>query len=236
MVSLATITLGRTASAGEPPPANQPSLAELGSSAKTNRLSLSVTYRRSMNSQENDVIRSAPAPTRPDPLIARAQKIDPRTAVCFNGYYGEDFPLGDEGEIQRQVSRALVWSDGVDSVPDWAMREAWTQFENHWECLRVAACERHPNFKTEVATAREVGAGAQRNHKTLEATRAAQILFGDQWFYAREFDPAWAPFSSGADVSEALAAHFGFTAEEYERLRDADPNVNEDCKPTRGAG
>lgn len=70
--------------------------------------------------------------------------------------------------------------------------------------------------------------------RTLNATRAAQILFGHQWFYDSEFDPADAEFPSGADVCEALAEHFGFTDEDYRRLRDADPAVRGDCKPTRG--
>jgi hypothetical protein len=55
-----------------------------------------------MDNRENEVIRPPSAPTTPDPLITRAQQIDSRTAVCFNGYYGEDFPLDDDGEIQCQ--------------------------------------------------------------------------------------------------------------------------------------
>ena len=77
-------------------------------------------------------------------LVERAQTINPRTAVCFNGHYGEDFRLGDGGEMQRQVSRALVWSDGDDCIPDWAMREAWPELDQDWERLQVVAWERHP--------------------------------------------------------------------------------------------
>jgi hypothetical protein len=77
----------------------------------------------------------------PESLARRAQKIDPRTAVCFDGYYGEEFPLGD-GDWQRQVSRTVVWSDGYDSVPDWAMKDAWPEFSEEWEKLQVVAWER----------------------------------------------------------------------------------------------
>jgi hypothetical protein len=92
-----------------------------------------------MVNPENEVIRPAPVPTTSDHLIARAQEIDPRTAVCFDGYYGEDFPLGDEGELQRVVSAALVWSDGFDCVPDWAVRDAWPQFAEEWARLQTVA-------------------------------------------------------------------------------------------------
>jgi hypothetical protein len=47
---------------------------------------------------------------------------------------------------------------------------------------------------------------------TLTAEKAAVILFGTD-----EFEPD-DQFQSGADVCEALAAHFGFTAEDYERI------------------
>lgn len=78
---------------------------------------------------------------RHDPLLARAAAIDPRRAVCFHGNYGEDFDLGD-GCIQRVLSNALVWSDGVDAVPDSAMQEAWPELQSDWERLQAAAWER----------------------------------------------------------------------------------------------
>lgn len=76
-----------------------------------------------------------------DPLVVRAAKIDPKHAVCFNGHYGEDFGLGD-GCIQRVLANGLIWSDGEDAVPDWAMQEAWPELGQDWERLQAAAWER----------------------------------------------------------------------------------------------
>lgn len=97
-----------------------------------------------MDNRENDIIPPTPVTTDQDPLITRAQRIDPQAAVSFNGYYGEDFPLGDDGETQRVISRTLVWSNGNDCVPDWAMREAWPEFCEDWERMQTVAWERHP--------------------------------------------------------------------------------------------
>lgn len=80
------------------------------------------------------------------PLEVRGARIDPRTATCFRGYYGEDF--GD----QHQVSSGLVWAppDFSDAVPDWAMRDAWTQLADDWDELLMAAWERsHPRRETD---------------------------------------------------------------------------------------
>lgn len=51
---------------------------------------------------------------------------------------------------------------------------------------------------------------------SLSADDAVLILFGYQAEYS-DFDPSDPDtyFSSGADVCEALAAHFGFTDEDY---------------------
>lgn len=50
---------------------------------------------------------------------------------------------------------------------------------------------------------------------TLDAEKAACILFGSDVIDDPEFDPADAQFASGADVCEWLAAHFGFTQADY---------------------
>jgi hypothetical protein len=75
------------------------------------------------------------------PLEVRAAGIDPHTALCFNGYYGEDF--GDE----RVVTRALVWAspEFEDVVPDWAMRDAWPELAGDWDVFLASAWGRsHP--------------------------------------------------------------------------------------------
>lgn len=55
---------------------------------------------------------------------------------------------------------------------------------------------------------------------TLDAEQAAAILFG--WKLDEpDFDPTQDQFSSGADVCEALASYFGFTAEDYLRIAAA---------------
>jgi hypothetical protein len=59
---------------------------------------------------------------------------------------------------------------------------------------------------------------------TLNATTAAQILFGPQWF-DKDFDPEDASFASGADVCEWLAFHFGFSDDELRRLHARDRMV-----------
>jgi hypothetical protein len=61
--------------------------------------------------------------------------------MCFKGHCGEDFELED-GCIQRTLSSGLIWSDGADAVPDWAMQEAWREFKRDWERLQSAAWER----------------------------------------------------------------------------------------------
>ena len=88
-----------------------------------------------------------PPPAVTDPLEARAARIDPRTAICFNGYYAEDFGDGP------QCSRALVWvSDEFDTAPDWAMRDAWPELDPVWTGLLDAAWARcHPRATDEGA-------------------------------------------------------------------------------------
>ncbi len=84
------------------------------------------------------------------PLEVRAARIDPHTALCFNGYYGEDF--GD----QRVVTRALMWASPQldDAVPDWAMRDAWSELAGDWGVLLAAAWGRsHPTASPQGETA-----------------------------------------------------------------------------------
>lgn len=56
--------------------------------------------------------------------------------------------------------------------------------------------------------------------QSIDAMRAAQILFGPQ-FYEREFDPAGAQFAPGGDIGPWLASAFGFTEEDYRQLHAA---------------
>jgi hypothetical protein len=91
---------------------------------------------------ENSIERPASATIETsDPLVVCAAQIDSRQAVCFNAHYGEDFDVGD-GFVQRQVSSGLVWSNGEDAVPDWAMQEAWSELRADWDRLQAAAWER----------------------------------------------------------------------------------------------
>jgi hypothetical protein len=92
-----------------------------------------------------------------DPLVSRAAQIDPRQAVCFNGHYGENFELED-GSTQRVLSSGLIWSDGEDAVPDWAMQAAWRDLKPDWERLQAAGWERdRHNTRPTAATQRSGG-------------------------------------------------------------------------------
>lgn len=74
-------------------------------------------------------------------LEVRATRVDPRTAIAFNGYYGED------GGFERPLSKALVWATPAfdECVPDWALRSAWPQLAEEWDALLDQAWARcHP--------------------------------------------------------------------------------------------
>lgn len=94
---------------------------------------------RQANDRSTECLQDAlwPEPT----LHERARLIDPCTAGLCRAAWGEWIT-----PRERQVNLALCWypfSDQVDFVPDWAMREAWPEHASCWDALVEQAWEGH---------------------------------------------------------------------------------------------
>jgi hypothetical protein len=70
--------------------------------------------------------------------ILAARLIDPSTAHCVSGFWGEDF--GD----QRLVSRTFIWCDPVEGevAPEAVMQDVWCEQLAEWDELRRRALAR----------------------------------------------------------------------------------------------